>query len=163
VHQVAGLFGFRFCFGFSISPLVRPVKPASFLCYHGLISVRIREVPFHLLRYWVLRRARHQASVRSSRSARVLASSAARAQAARFLQFFTARAQAACFLRFFSARLTLDPCRPSCLDSFFLSHLIWCMLLICFYLALRIHASSSEQSTLSTDFPHCFLLSPTEI
>jgi hypothetical protein len=75
-----------------------------------------------LLAVSILRRAHHQASVCSSRSTRVLASSAARAQAARFL-------------RFFGARLAHGPCHPSCLDSFFLPRLIWCMLLIRFCLA----------------------------
>jgi hypothetical protein len=56
-----------------------------------------------------------------------------------------------------SARVT-----QGCLDSFFPLCLMWCMLLIRFCLAPRIYASS-EQSPLSTDFPRCFLLSPTEI
>jgi hypothetical protein len=147
VHQVAGVFGFRFCFGFSISPLARPVKPVSFLCYHGLISVRIREVPFHLLRYWVLRRARHQ-------SAPPVApvSWPCLPRAHKQLIFFDYSA-----LGSHSARVT-----QGCLDSFFPLCLIWCMLLIRFCLAPRIYASS-EQSALSTDFPCCFLLSPTEI
>jgi hypothetical protein len=124
------------------------LRASLFLCFDRQISVYIREVLFHsasLLAVSILHRAHHQASVRSSRSALVLASSAVRAQAAHFL-------------RFFSATLALGPCRPSCLDSFFLPHLIWCMLLICFCLAPRIHASS-EQSALNTDFPSCFLLS----
>jgi hypothetical protein len=95
-----------------------------------------------LLAVSILRRAHHQASVCSSHSTRVLASSAARTQATRFL-------------RFFGARLALGPCHPSCLDSFFLPRLIWCMLLICFCLAPRIH-TSNEQSALSIDFPRCF-------
>jgi hypothetical protein len=58
--------------------------------------------------------------------------------------------------------LALGPCHPSCLDSFFLPCLIWCMLLIHVCLAPRIH-TSSEQRAPSTDFPRCFLLSPTEL
>jgi hypothetical protein len=131
-------------------PLARPVKAASpFLFSSPNFSPHQGDaVPLtSLLIVSILRRARHQASIRSSHSARVLTSSVARAQASRFLLF--------------SLRLALDPCRPSCLDSFFLPRLILCMLLIHLFLASRIHASS-EQSALSTDFPCCFLLSPTE-
>jgi hypothetical protein len=96
------------------------VKPVSFLCYHGLISVRIREVPFHLLRYWVLRRARHQ-------SAPPVApvSWPCLPRAHKQLIFFDYSA-----LGSHSARVT-----QGCLDSFFPLCLIWCMLLIRFCLA----------------------------
>jgi hypothetical protein len=150
VHQAARVFCCRFFLCSFFSPLARPVKPASLFLFPSpnFSPHQGGVVPLtSLLVVSILRRACHQASVRSSCSAHVLASSTARAQAARFLRF--------------SARLALGRCCPSCMDLFFLPCLIWCMLLIHFFLASRIHASS-EQNALSTDFPRCFLLSPTE-
>jgi hypothetical protein len=114
----------------------------SFLCFHRQILVRIGEVLFHSLRCWLFRSyvecatrpwsAPPVAPVSSPRLSRV------------------------------HKPLALGPCHPSCLDSFFLPRLIWCMLLIRVCLAPMIH-TSSEQRAPNTDFPRCFLLSPTEL